>query len=322
MSTLWSEKRTYLLVGIMGMGLLMVSLFFALQKPLSIEVDGKTIETSVFFSSKVGDVLEINQITIGEKDKVLPSLDTAVEKGTKIVVTRAFKVKVMADGECREVLTTPVAVKEAIKMAGISLGEKDIVKTTPGEKTVANQEIEILRVKEEEIQEEASIPYGIETTDDNSLERGLSRTVKSGKNGLMLNTIKIVYHNGQEVKREVVNSERLSEPQNKVIAMGTISSVSRGGENLDFREARYMQASAYTYTGYRTATGMQPAVGLVAVDPAVIPLGTRLYIEGYGYAQAADTGGAIKGNKLDLFMEDRSQCIKWGRRMTKVYILD
>jgi 3D (Asp-Asp-Asp) domain-containing protein len=82
-----------------------------------------------------------------------------------------------------------------------------------------------------------------------------------------------------------------------------------------------MQASAYTYTGFHTATGLNPEVGMVAVDPSVIPMGTRLYIEGYGYARAADTGGAIKGDKIDLFMEEYSQCMGWGRRTVKVYIL-
>jgi 3D (Asp-Asp-Asp) domain-containing protein len=83
-----------------------------------------------------------------------------------------------------------------------------------------------------------------------------------------------------------------------------------------------MTASAYTYTGRNTSCGMKPAVGLVAVDPSVIPLGTKLYIEGYGYATAADTGGAIKGNRIDLFMEDKSQCLSWGKRMVKVYVLN
>jgi 3D (Asp-Asp-Asp) domain-containing protein len=83
-----------------------------------------------------------------------------------------------------------------------------------------------------------------------------------------------------------------------------------------------MQATAYTYTGYRTATGQNPAVGMVAVDPSVIPLGSRMYIEGYGYARAADTGGAVRGDKIDLFMEEYGQCIHWGRRMVKVYLLE
>ena len=77
-----------------------------------------------------------------------------------------------------------------------------------------------------------------------------------------------------------------------------------------------------------TATGAQAAVGCVAVDPAVIPLGTRLYIESadgsyvYGYGVAADTGGAIKGNKVDLFMNSYGECMSFGRRNVRVYILN
>lgn len=87
-----------------------------------------------------------------------------------------------------------------------------------------------------------------------------------------------------------------------------------------------MTATAYTATGNRTATGVWPVrnangVSTVAVDPNVIPLGTKLYIEGYGYAIAADTGGAIKGNKIDLYMNSNAQCINYGRRTVKVYIV-
>ena len=169
---------------------------------------------------------------------------------------------------------------------------------------------------------EEATPFQVERTVDNTLEKGLTRTVSPGVEGLARNTVKVTYHNGQEVKREVVNSEVIKEPQNKVVAMGAITSVSRGGQNLNFREARYMTASAYTYTGHRTATGQNPAVGMVAVDPSVVPLGTRMYVEGYGYAVAADTGGSIRGDRIDLFMEERSQCLSWGRRTVKVYILN
>jgi len=60
----------------------------------------------------------------------------------------------------------------------------------------------------------------------------------------------------------------------------------------------------------------------VAVDPRIIPLGTRLYIEGYGYAIAGDTGGAIKNFRIDLGYNSRSEAMKFGRREVKVYILD
>lgn len=95
-----------------------------------------------------------------------------------------------------------------------------------------------------------------------------------------------------------------------------------------------MNSSAYT-AGYEstgkkpgdkgygiTASGMKARKGVVAVDPRVIPLGTRLYIPGYGEAIAADKGSAIKGNKIDLFYASKSAALKHGRRTVKVYVLD
>lgn len=321
MGIVWSKRSTYLAASIIGLAVLMVSLFFALQKPVTVAVDGKVIESRVFFANTVEDVLAKNNIKLADKDEVNPSLDTIVKKDSKITITRAFKVKVIADGETKEIISPPITVKEAIKLAGFQLGEKDIVKTLPNEKTVPNQEIEVIRVTEEEIQLEEAIPFQTEKTIDDTLEKGLTKTISRGKEGVALNTIKITYHNGEEVAREVVDSQIKVEPKNRVIALGNITSVSRGGQRLNFKEALQVQASAYTYTGNRTATGQVPAVGMVAVDPSVIPLGSKLYIEGYGYAVAADTGGAIKGAKVDLFMEDRSQCLKWGRRNVKLYIL-
>lgn len=83
-----------------------------------------------------------------------------------------------------------------------------------------------------------------------------------------------------------------------------------------------MEATAYTHTGNMTKTETWPKVGTVAVDPNVIPLGTKLYVEGYGPAVAEDTGGVIKGMKIDLFMETRLECMKWGRKEVRVKILE
>ncbi|MGI5921697.1 MAG: 3D domain-containing protein [Syntrophomonadaceae bacterium] len=317
-----NRKTAFLIGGVLAMGLLCASLFFALQKPVTIEADGKVIKTRVFFACSVGDALTKEHIKLASRDKVEPGINTLVQKGTRIKVVRAFEVKVVADGITRQILTTPVTVKEAIKLAGFNLGPQDIVKTLPTSTTVPGQEIEVIRVTQKELTEQQEIPFQDVRTTDTTLEKGLTKTVSGGKNGLALNTVKVTYHNGQEAKREIINSEVLVPPQNRVIAVGTITSVSRGGQRLDFREVKYMEASAYTYTGYRTATGKVPQVGMIAVDTNVIPFGTRVYVEGYGYAHAADTGGMIKGNRIDLFMEEYDQCVKWGRRMVKVYILD
>ncbi|HRW12823.1 MAG TPA: 3D domain-containing protein [Syntrophomonas sp.] len=322
MDLAWSKKGTILIASLLTLGILVTSMFFALQKPVTIAADGKLIQTRVLFSGTVKDVLQKNHIGLGKNDLVQPILDSKVTRHTQIVVTRAFKVRVLADGTIKTIETTPVTAEKAVSLAGFQLGENDIIKTKAGKLVSTNQEIEVIRVTEQIVNEDQTIPYSSEQIDDPTLERGLTKTVKAGKEGIARNTIKIIFYNGQEEKREIISTETLQEPQNRVVAMGSITSVSRGSERLDFREAKYMQASAYTYTGFRTATGLNPSVGMVAVDPNVIPMGSRLYIEGYGYARAADTGGAIKGNTVDLFMESYSQCINWGRRSVKVYVLN
>jgi 3D (Asp-Asp-Asp) domain-containing protein len=83
-----------------------------------------------------------------------------------------------------------------------------------------------------------------------------------------------------------------------------------------------VEATAYTHTGHKTYTGTWPHRGTIAVDPGVIPLGSRLYVEGYGPGVAEDTGGVIKGLKVDLFMETENECWEWGRRIVNVRILE
>ena len=93
--------------------------------------------------------------------------------------------------------------------------------------------------------------------------------------------------------------------------------VSRGADRI-----LVMECTAYTWTGNRTASGTWPAVGTVATDPEVIPLGSRLYVEGYGEAVAEDTGGLVKGNIIDIYLPTEDQCWQWGRRQVEVRVLE
>jgi uncharacterized protein YabE (DUF348 family) len=321
MSIVWSKKVNFFAASILTLGLLFGMLLFVIEKPVTIEVDGQLIKTRALFTRTVGDVLNQNQIKLEGNDVVSPAQDAKVKRNLPIKVTRAFAVRVVADGVSREIYTIPISSQEVVAMAGITLGERDFIKTLPGDVVVPQQEIEVIRVTEKVISEDEEMPYQVEKTTDPTLEKGLTRTLVAGKNGLARNTLRVTYYNGQEAKRELLKIETLSQPRNKVVAMGNITSVSRGGQRLNFTEARYMQASAYTFTGSRTSTGQAPAVGMIAVDPSVIPLGTKLYIEGYGYAWAADVGGSIRGDRIDLFMEEYAQCVNWGRKTVKVYIL-
>lgn len=83
-------------------------------------------------------------------------------------------------------------------------------------------------------------------------------------------------------------------------------------------QAEIFQSTAYTWTGNKTATGAWPEKGTIAVDPDVIPLGTLLWVEGYGIGIATDTGGAIKGHIIDVFFPTKEECIQWGRRDVRV----
>jgi len=101
------------------------------------------------------------------------------------------------------------------------------------------------------------------------------------------------------------------------------------GTVMRYKKVINVTSTAYTHTGYRTASLTYPKVGTVAVDPTVIPLGSKLYIESsdgeswiYGYAVAEDTGPLIKGNRIDLFMETQDECVFFGVRDAKVYILE
>lgn len=109
------------------------------------------------------------------------------------------------------------------------------------------------------------------------------------------------------------------------IPAGELSS--RGWDSAPRRYSRVIEAKSTAYSpesagGYITYSGTRVRHGVVAVDPRVIPLGTRMYIEGYGYAVAEDTGGSIKGNKIDVAFLNTDECYQWGVRDVTVYILD
>lgn len=114
-----------------------------------------------------------------------------------------------------------------------------------------------------------------------------------------------------------------------VVGKDTLAYMNR--ERAGSKPSRYsreilMSASAYTRfddgNGSYTCRGHLLRKGLVAVDPNVIPLGTRLYIPGYGFAVADDIGGSIRGNRIDLAFEDRGEALAFGRQRVTVYVLD
>ena len=102
----------------------------------------------------------------------------------------------------------------------------------------------------------------------------------------------------------------------EIVAQGT--AVSYNGEK--YSRVITCVATGYTHTGHRTATGTKPHRGTMAVDRGVIPMGSYGFVPGYGAVHAEDTGGAIKGNRIDLFFNTRGEAVRWGRRTVELYI--
>ena len=181
-----------------------------------------------------------------------------------------------------------------------------------------------------EVEQREPIPYPTLRKSSSELRSGTSKTVRAGINGEKQVTYKVFSLDGKELRREAVFSKILKKPVPEVVAVGQVKRFASRGGYFSGRKIVPMIATGYSASpsenggssSGRTATGLKIGHGVVAVDPRFIPLGTRLYIEGYGYAVAADTGGAIKGNRIDLGHDTYHKAQQVGRRKVIVHILD
>jgi 3D (Asp-Asp-Asp) domain-containing protein len=184
--------------------------------------------------------------------------------------------------------------------------------------------MQVLVARVRTVTEESEVPINYETKKQYTvkLEEGSTRVAREGQEGTERQAWQVVYRDGKEASRQLASREVITPPIDRQIMVGSGMVVSRGGENIRYSDVRQMVASGYTYTGQNTASGVPPHHGIVAVDTSVVPFGTRVYVEGYGYATALDRGSAIRGNRLDLFFESESEAMSWGLRTVKVYLFE
>jgi len=181
------------------------------------------------------------------------------------------------------------------------------------------------------------IPYETKYVESDKLLPGETKIQEKGQKGILHQVVKTFKVGGLIEDQQVQSSLELKSPKTEVILQNSkpipkkkvmiqnsapVEGKVLESPKMNIRVTLNVDSTAYTFTGNKTATGVQPSQGMIAVDPKVIPLGSRVYVEGYGYAIAADTGGAIRGNRIDVFFPTLRQCINWGRKSIHIYIIN
>ncbi|MEK4145813.1 ubiquitin-like domain-containing protein [Robertmurraya sp. FSL W8-0741] len=283
-------------------------------------------------ANTVEEFLKEQNVSLNEHDKIQPKIDTEIKNDLQIKIDRAFSVTLNDGGKEKQVWSTSTTVADFLSQQEIKLNELDRVEPNMDETVKEDAIINVIRVEKVTDVVEEPVRFAVVTKQDSKLAKGTEKTVTSGQEGLLKKEYEVVLENGKEVSRKLLKESTLKEKRDQVVAVGTkavAQTVSRGTNNNVSREftvsstaytANCNGCSGITATGYNLKAN--PGAKIIAVDPRVIPLGTKVYVEGYGYAIAADTGSAIKGNKIDVFFSSQSAAYRWGRKNVKIKILN
>lgn len=273
---------------------------------------------------------------------------------TTVEIAYTYPVYVTNGDKTVEIQFTSGTVYDALVCAGFSPDESDFIE--PAADTVITETVYIDYADVEYVSGSytEAIPHAVNTVYSSAYSVG-TKTVNAGSDGVKkINyTEKLV--NGVSTEKSITGEEILAEAVSATEIIGTkkvaaakstllssavksISTLSpsapveldENGNPLHYKSKLTSRATAYTYTGHNCATGVAPQPGYIAVNPKVIPYGTKMYIKTadgkfiYGYAVAADTGGFVKKHPtgVDLFMATKSDCVSFGVRNVEIFILE
>jgi len=237
-------------------------------------------------------------------------------------------ITLIVDGRTACIRTTAQTLGEALRDAGISLGPHDKIFPDPDVPVTDGMKARVTRIEVREVTVNEQIARQTVRKASPSLRPGHSRISDPGQDGLQKVTYRLTFADGRRVMKERLASQVIRPARPRIVLYGKGSPLPSRG--FFSRKVLMMTATAYDpgprscgpYANGRTSTGLKAGKGVVAVDPRVIPLGTKLYIEGYGFAVAGDTGSAIKGAKIDLGHDSYAAALRFGRRPVVVHIID
>ncbi len=331
-----------------------------------IVTDGAAVTVHKSYSDDPDEVLDELGIELSEEDTYTTTYDGGVGR---IEIQRMQMVTVLYQGQERLIGTYGETVISLLSRMDISLAAGDILSCEEDASTYDGMVIELVHREIKLVEYDEAIPFQTNYFEDPELAPGQELVLIEGKNGTVHKREQVVYEDGEEVSRTVIQetvteepikclvicgpnrtlTEQPDEPDHRVAypdymyewdpntpeSVGNTDTIGDGvittSNGVTYRYTRTMTCLATAYYCKRpgtTATGTVARVGAIAVDPKVIPLGTKMYVVStdgeyvYGYCTAEDTGGLIKGYRLDLYFDTYEECCGFGARDCIVYILE
>jgi uncharacterized protein YabE (DUF348 family)/3D (Asp-Asp-Asp) domain-containing protein len=283
------------------------------EKTVILYQDGerKPIQTK---SNTVKDFLKEQHIALGDNDSFWTP-KSRLSNGSVVVIEKGIPVTILSNGEAKTIYTTQQTVQGALLQAGVDTSSLMPLENEM-QKLHSGMQIHLIPYTVRTVSRTVSIPIQYDNYYDSSMAPDDQVVVKEGKAGKkVVNRMEYVSQ-GKIIKTEIVNGD--------VIDPGVPGIERTGSPDQAVGWMQTMEATAYHPLDGDgrgiTATGTKAGYGQVAVDPSVIPLGSKVYIPDYGDAVATDTGRVILGNRIDLCMESYEECWNFGRKPMDVYI--
>ncbi|MDG5473840.1 ubiquitin-like domain-containing protein [Jeotgalibacillus sp. ET6] len=279
-------------------------------------VDGTKEQEAWSTSITVADFLKQHDIKLDKDDRIEPALDTKLSQGASVKIVRVEKVTDVVE----ESKNFAVETRED---SDLTSGAEEVVQK--GEKGLVEKTYDIVLENGKEVSRKLA--------SEKVVKESINQVVSIGTKTVVAE----VPRETEAVQASSEKTESASQPVQTVAtaasapaatttavqAVNTSTDEPEGGKELTVSSTAYT-ASCNGCSGI-TATGIDlkanPGMKVIAVDPSVIPLGSKVYVEGYGLAVAGDTGGAIKGNKIDVFIPSKEEAYRWGNRQVKITIL-
>jgi len=295
-----------------------------LRQDISVSMAGQTMHRATYTRTVAQALVEVG-VHLLPKDEVSAPRGARRTEDLSIMVRHAVPVTLLADGQIVSLETAAGTVGDLLSRQNMLLSDDDRVFPDPDTPLVAGMAIRVARIEHRLMTEQRHMPDSVYTSRDPAAPRGMRKIIQPGRIGLKERLFRTTAAASTMVRKQLVAERLRRTPLDRVVRVGTVvQSASRG----PFAGREYLDMVATAYAPFCclgvndvTSTGMKAGYGVVAVDPTVISLGSRLYVEGYGYAIAGDVGSSIKGLRIDLGFNTRREALLFGVRRIRVHVI-